>query len=132
MFCVVRSKTIKYVLVVLLASILLAISINGAVSAEVFFGYSTKKVPIYCVDTPKKQVAITFDAAWGADKTKQIVDICKEYNIRELADILEVVYALAKNMGVSKTELEDLRLKKANSRGGFEEKILLKWVEGKE
>lgn len=82
MFCVVKSKTIKYVLIVLLATILLAISINGAVSAEVFFGYSTRKVPIYCVDTQKAQVAISFDAAWGADKTKQIVDICKEYNVR--------------------------------------------------
>ncbi|MBE7082280.1 MAG: deacetylase [Clostridiales bacterium] len=82
MFCVVKSKSIKYVLVVLLASILLAISINGAVSAEVFFGYSTRKVPIYCVQTNEPQVAISFDAAWGADKTKQIVDICKEYNVR--------------------------------------------------
>ena len=82
MFCVVKSKTIKYVLVVLLATILLAISINGAVSAEVFFGYSTRKVPIYCVETQEKRVAISFDAAWGADKTKQIVDICKEYNVK--------------------------------------------------
>lgn len=82
MICAVSSKTIKYVLVVLLASVLLAISINGAVSAEVFFGYSTRKVPIYSVETTEKQVAISFDAAWGADKTKQIVDICKEYNVR--------------------------------------------------
>lgn len=82
MFCVVKSKSIKYFLLVLLATILLAISINGAVSAEVFFGYSTRKVPIYCVDTSEPKVAISFDAAWGADKTKQIVDICKEYNVR--------------------------------------------------
>lgn len=82
MFCVVKSRTIKYTLLVLLATILLAISINGAVSAEVFFGYSTRKVPIYCVQTEEKRVAISFDAAWGADKTKQIVDICKEYNVK--------------------------------------------------
>ena len=82
MFCVVKSKSIKYFLVVLLATILLAVSINGAVSAEVFFGYSTRKVPIYNVETDNKQVAISFDAAWGADKTKQIVDICKEYNVK--------------------------------------------------
>lgn len=82
MFCVVKSKTIKYVLIVLLATVLLTISINGAVSAEVFFGYSTRKVPVYCVQTEEKRVAISFDAAWGADKTKQIVDICKEYNVR--------------------------------------------------
>ena len=82
MFCVVKSRTIKYVFVVLLACVLLAISINGAVSAEVFFGYSTKKVPIYCVQTQEKRFAISFDAAWGADKTKQIVDICNEYNVK--------------------------------------------------
>lgn len=82
MFCVVKSRAIKYVLVVLLATVMLSISINGAVSAEVFFGYSTRKVPVYCVETEEKQVAITFDAAWGADKTKQIVDICNEYNVK--------------------------------------------------
>ena len=82
MFCVVKSKSIKYVLVVLLTCVLLGISINGAVSAEVFFGYSTKKVPIYSVETNKSQVAISFDAAWGADKTKQIVDICLEHNVK--------------------------------------------------
>lgn len=82
MFCVVKSKSIKYFLVVLLATTLLAISINGAANAEVFFGYSTRKVPIYSVETDQKQVAISFDAAWGADKTKQIVDICKEYNVK--------------------------------------------------
>ena len=26
---------------------------------------STKKLPIYCVDTEEKKVALSFDAAWG-------------------------------------------------------------------
>jgi len=82
MFYVVKSKTVKYFIVVIFAVLLLGISINGAVSAEVFFGYSTRKVPVYCVETEEKQVAISFDAAWGADKTKEIVDICKEYNVK--------------------------------------------------
>ena len=82
MFYVVKSRSIKYVLAVLLCAILLSISINGAVSAEVFFGYSTRKVPVYSVETSEKRVAISFDAAWGADKTKQIVDICNEYNVK--------------------------------------------------
>ncbi|MBQ3494495.1 MAG: polysaccharide deacetylase family protein [Clostridia bacterium] len=67
-------------LIVLLAVILLAISFNGSSSAQVFFGYSTKKVPVYAVETEKMQVAISFDAAWGADKTQGIMDILKEYN----------------------------------------------------
>ena len=82
MFYVIKSKTVKYVLVVLLAVVLLGISINGAVSAEVFFGYSTRKVPVYNVETEKAQVAISFDAAWGADKTKEIVDICNDFGVK--------------------------------------------------
>ena len=80
MFCVVKFKSVRYVLIVLLAVILLAISFNGSSSAQVFFGYSTKKVPVYAVETEKMQVAISFDAAWGADKTQGIMDILKEYN----------------------------------------------------
>lgn len=33
------------------------------------------KKPIYSVDTGNKRVAISFDAAWGADKTAGIMDI---------------------------------------------------------
>lgn len=80
MFCVVKSKSIRYVLLIVLVSVLLAISFNGVSSAQVFFGYSTKKVPVYAVQTEQQKVAISFDAAWGADKTQGIMDILKEYN----------------------------------------------------
>lgn len=43
----------------------------------------------------------------------------------ELADILEVMYALAKEVNVSKEELETLRLRKAQERGGFEKRTIL-------
>ena len=81
MFCVVKLKSIRYVLLILLVSVLLAISFNGVSSAQVFFGYSTKLVPVYSVQTNKKQVAISFDAAWGADKTEAIINTLKEYNV---------------------------------------------------
>ena len=79
MFCVVKFKSVRYALLIVLVAVLLAISFNGVSSAQVFFGYSTKKVPVYAVDTQEKQVAISFDAAWGADKTQGIIDILKEY-----------------------------------------------------
>ena len=44
-------------------------------------GSNIRLVPIYNVDTEEKKVAITFDSAWGADKTTQIVDMVKEYGI---------------------------------------------------
>ena len=80
-FCVIKSRTIKICLAMLLVVVLLSVSINGTTSAQVYFGYSSKKVPIYNVETEEKQVAISFDAAWGADKTQGIIDILKEFDV---------------------------------------------------
>ena len=41
-----------------------------------------RKIPIYCVDRDDNYVAISFDAAWGADKTRQIMDVCESYNVK--------------------------------------------------
>lgn len=81
-FCVIKSKTIKICIAFALLCVLVSLSFGGRASAEVWFGYSTRKVPIYCVDTPEKQVAISFDAAWGADKTQGILDICNEFGVK--------------------------------------------------
>lgn len=43
---------------------------------------TTKELPIYCVQTDKPQVALSFDAAWGNEDTKQILDTLKKYNIK--------------------------------------------------
>lgn len=40
----------------------------------VFFGGTTRKLPIYCVDRADKLVAITFDCAWGTDYTDSILN----------------------------------------------------------
>ena len=79
-FWVIKSSLIRLVLLMLLVVILLTINFDGSASAQVFFGYSTKKVPIYSVNRPEKIVAISFDAAWGADKTQGIIETLKEYN----------------------------------------------------
>ncbi len=79
-FCVIKSRTIKIVFSMIIVAVLLAISIEGSSSAQVFFGHSSRRVPIYNVRTEEKQVAISFDAAWGADKTEEIISVLKEYN----------------------------------------------------
>lgn len=78
-FFVFNSKQIKVFVFLLATVLLLSVSINGVASAQVFFGYPVKKVPIYYVSTVQKQVAITFDAAWGADKTEDIMNTCKDF-----------------------------------------------------
>ena len=39
-------------------------------------------LPIYCVDTEKKCVALTFDAAWGNEDTQDLIDTLKKYNAK--------------------------------------------------
>ncbi|MFQ6724221.1 MAG: polysaccharide deacetylase family protein [Clostridia bacterium] len=49
--------------------------------ANVYFNSRTKKLPIYSVQTTEKKVAISFDAAWGADKTAEIMSVCEDYGV---------------------------------------------------
>ncbi|MDI3534709.1 MAG: peptidoglycan-N-acetylglucosamine deacetylase [Thermosediminibacterales bacterium] len=46
------------------------------------FGHSKKLVPIYRVNTPEKKLSISFDAAWGADHTPEILRVLREHNIK--------------------------------------------------
>ena len=43
---------------------------------------SVKKLPIYSVDTKDKKIAITFDAAWSAEDTDQLIEILKSHNAK--------------------------------------------------
>ena len=43
----------------------------------------------------------------------------------ELADMLEVIYAIMAEKGMKKEQLEEIRVKKLEKRGGFSRKIIL-------
>ncbi len=53
-----------------------------------FIGYNTavstntKKLPIYSVETDKKQIAITFDAAWTNQDTDELIAILEKHNAK--------------------------------------------------
>jgi polysaccharide deacetylase family sporulation protein PdaB len=66
----------------IIVTVLLAVNINGSVMASVFFGKVDRKLPIYSVSTEEKKVAISFDAAWGADKTEGILELLEEYDVQ--------------------------------------------------
>lgn len=48
-----------------------------------------------------------------------------EQSLEELADVLEVIRALSVVHGASPEELEAVRAKKAEKRGGFQERVYL-------
>jgi len=75
-----------FLLGVLVAAVLL--SLGGVFSA----GFSEeiisvlaeidRRLPIYAVDTSEKKLAISFDAAWGADRTERLLEILKKHNVK--------------------------------------------------
>lgn len=64
--------------------------------------------------------------------SEEAAEYLSDKNIEELADIMEVVYAIAKSKGFTIDELEKARAEKVQKRGGFEKKIMLVKVYEKE
>ena len=81
-FYVIKSRTIKFAILMTTVIILLAVNFGGSSLASVFFARTDRKLPIYCVATEEKKVAISFDAAWGADKTEGIIALLQEFDVQ--------------------------------------------------
>jgi predicted house-cleaning noncanonical NTP pyrophosphatase (MazG superfamily) len=57
--------------------------------------------------------------------SEEVTEYQNDKNPEELADILEVIYRISQLKGVSKEELEKIRIKKSEERGGFEKNLFL-------
>ena len=57
--------------------------------------------------------------------SEEVAEYQSDKNPEELADILEVIYRVAQLKGVSKEELEKIRIKKSEERGGFDKNLFL-------
>ncbi len=78
---VVKARTLIYSFAVLvLAVLVLAVSLSNTEIAAVFD--AKKDLPIYSVDRPEKNVAITFDCAWGADDIPEILSVLEKENVQ--------------------------------------------------
>lgn len=80
-------------------------------------------------DGVKPKIAVLNDKQYFNALLVKLKEECREFtkdnNSEELADILEVVYALSKALGISEQSLNLVRQKKARERGRFEKKIKL-------
>ena len=63
-----------------------------------------------------------------AKLNEELAEYHKDQNIEELADLMEVIYAAAEARGYTFEQLEQVRADKAEKRGAFKEKLLLKEV----
>ena len=83
----------------------------------------SKQIPEY---------VILSDEEYMAELNKKLKEETAEYltsnEIEDLADILEVVFAICEARGISEDKIQEVRKEKAIRRGGFQNKILLKTV----
>ena len=92
------------------------------------------KIPDIIKNTGKiHHCCILSDEEYLYELDRKLNEECAEYqadkSLEELADMLEVMYAIAEARGYSAAELERVRAEKAEKRGGFKEKIYLESVD---
>ena len=63
-----------------MAGCVLIATVIGTVISISAFAKQEKLLPIYCVETNEKKIALTFDAAWGADDTDTLIAVLQQYN----------------------------------------------------
>ena len=79
-----KSRLNRYIPLLMFALLLFAILIFLFYQKKMIFAANTgdRKLPIYCVQTEEKKIALTFDAAWGNEDTGILLDILKKHNIK--------------------------------------------------
>ena len=65
----------------LIAIVVAAVAITSTVGV-VQTASTEREIPIYCVETDKKQVALSFDAAWGNEQTDTLLEILDKYKVK--------------------------------------------------
>lgn len=92
------------------------------------------KIPEIIESTGKKSYChILSEEEYLSELDKKLNEECAEYqadkSLEELADMLEVMYAIAEARGYSISELERVRAEKAEKRGSFKDRVFLEKVD---
>ncbi len=71
--------TIGFCLIIGIIAVIIGVSSTVRV---VQTAAAPRKIPIYYVDTDKKQAALSFDAAWGNEQTDELLDILEKNKVK--------------------------------------------------
>lgn len=96
------------------------------------------KIPQIIESNGKKaSIKVLNDAEYRTELDAKLTEELAEYQnadesskVEELADLVELIYAILDNKGVSIDEFEKIRLAKQEKRGGFKERLYLISVDG--
>lgn len=72
----------KFLFVFILLSIGVAASIFMNYKDTSVFIKVDRSLPIYCIDTKDKKIALSFDVSWGEDNTDKILETLDKYNVK--------------------------------------------------
>lgn len=91
------------------------------------------KIPEIIAKSGKKCIVEVMDDTTYIDYldsklNEELAEYQADKSIEELADLLEVIYAVVSARGYSVEKLEQVRKEKSEKRGGFAKKLLLKGV----
>lgn len=67
--------------VILVSTLAIAYGQNQLLTQTTSTRISGKRLPIYCVEQEKPKIALSFDAAWGNEDTKKILEILKKNDV---------------------------------------------------
>ena len=136
---IIKKSTLLVLACLLIVVSAFSINISGLGLGEVYFNQKTsnKKLPIYSVSTEEDNVAISFDAAWGADKTREIMAICDSFGVKatfflvgfwveEYPELVKEIYNNGFEIGLhSNTHPDMTKLSKAEMKMELETNISL-------
>ncbi len=130
-----KTAIISFVVVLLFLTVY--VFNNRVVNVGATYFDKGRKLPIYSVQTEENKVAISFDAAWGADKTREIMSVCKDYGvnatfflvgfwIEKYPDMVKEIYNNGFEIGIhSNTHPDMTKLNKVQMREELETNIKL-------
>lgn len=81
MFVVLKKRKVVAIVFALIICMVLVITVSSP-NVKSVFSSAKKELPIYRVDTDKKQVAISFDCAWGVDYTDKLLEIMQSEKVK--------------------------------------------------
>ena len=89
-------------------------------------------IDIICSNGEKPVYHTLSDEEYLKELHKKLFEEANEFveadDPEELADLLEVLYTIAKHKNINMEEVENIRINKREKRGGFEDKIYLETV----
>ena len=108
--------------------------INSITNSTVYNKLVRDKIPeVIRLDNQIPIIHFANDEEYRKKLNEKLLEEVKEYNKEnnqeELADILEVIYALCDLESIDLNQLEEVRKEKLKKKGGFKDKIILERID---